>query len=80
VQGGLEFATPSGAVLGADAVVSGWLGGIAAEGGSRLALKLWFLRVSSGLAGPERGSSHEESLTVAMFMGGGLCDHAMNAW
>ena len=36
--------------------------------------------MSSRLTRPEKNSSHEESLTVAMFMDKELCDHAMNAW
>ena len=37
--------------------------------------------MSRRLTRPEKKkSSHEESLTVAMFMNKELCDHAMNAW
>jgi len=50
---------------------------IVAEGGSKLMSKLW---LSSRLTRPGKGSSREESLAVAMFVSGELCDHAMGAW
>lgn len=69
---------PSETLLRADAVVSGWLNGVAAEGGSRLAFGLWFLRVSSGLAGPGGVSSRGGSLAVAMFVKVVTCFHPPN--